>query len=79
MWFDILKYYLICSAGGVLGFFLGAWFSIRNKVPVGTIFVTQEEDKIVYSLEVDDDPAKLQFEKEVVFNIDTSRESLNRD
>jgi len=35
----------------------------------GNIVVSKDEEKIIYSLELDEDPETLQFKKKVIFKI----------
>lgn len=64
--------------GIVIGFFIKQWLNSKNYS--GTIFVKREKDseKLIYSLELDDGPEKLEFKKIVIFKVDTSGKSLNR-
>lgn len=65
--------------GIVIGFFIKQW--LNSKDYSGTIFVKREKDseKLIYSLELDDSPEKLEFKKVVIFKIDASSQSLNRE
>lgn len=69
---------LIFSFGVGIGFLI-SWQSYRSKESSGTIFVHKNEEKIVYSLELDDNPENLEFKKVVVFKVNASKENLNRD
>lgn len=63
--------------GALLGFLIRSWM-VRRQRSSGTIYVTHKEEKILYSLELDDYPESIQFKKTVVFKVD-SDESLNRE
>jgi hypothetical protein len=69
---QIVWFALIFYAGGVVGFLLRWWLESRRNYS-GTIYVTHEDKKTLYSLELEDYPEKLVFEKEVVFKVDTSK------
>ena len=68
----------IFYAGMFFGIIVRTWVYSRTSYS-GTIYVTQEEEKTLYSLELEDYPESIAFKKEVVFKIDTSPESLNRE
>jgi hypothetical protein len=74
----ILWFFLVFYLGLFLGFFLRAWLASRFKHYTGTMLVTHDEEKTVYTLVLDEYPEKLEFKKEVVFKVDAPRESLNR-
>jgi len=40
--------------------------------------IIREDDKVIYSLELHEDPVMLEYKKEVVFKVETSDESSNR-
>ena len=61
-----------------LGMLIYIWRDKRKKSS-GTIYVTESEEKTLYTLELDDYPEELKFKKTVVFKVDTSEDSLNRD
>ena len=77
---DILIYAVIFWIGFVLGFLVKGWLEARFRHYSGTILVSTNEleEKTLYSLELDDYPERLKFEKEVVFKIETSEESSDR-
>ncbi len=66
---DILIYLLILWVGIILGFFIRALFGNRSS---GTIYVTRDAQKTLYSLELNEYPEVLRFKKEVVFKVDAS-------
>lgn len=73
----VLIYILVISLSFSLGFILGSLFkNIKNYS--GTIKVTREENRVLYSLELDEDPSMLEFMPEVVFKVETSDESSDR-
>jgi hypothetical protein len=64
--------------GFMIGFAVKRWL-ISRKSYDGTILVSHEDQKTLYSLELDDYPEKIALQKEVVFKVDTTPETLNRD
>lgn len=65
---SLLIYVLIFVLGLILGFvFRGWWF--RRKA-VGTILVIKEDTRTLYSLELEDYPESLAFEKVVLFKVE---------
>jgi hypothetical protein len=63
--------------GLLLGFLLSRLLKFERKKYSGTIFVKLDDasEKIVYTLELDDYPETLRFQKMVVFKVENS----NRD
>jgi len=78
---DILVYVLIFWAGVLVGFLIKAWLNGKFKDYSGTIIVDTDKltEKTVYSLVLDDYPEKLEFKKEVVFKVDSSEQSSDRE
>ncbi len=60
---SLLAGYLICK------------FMLNKRSYSGTIIVIPSEDKLVYSLELDENPEKLQHMSEVTFKVEFSDES----
>jgi len=54
--------------GGALGFFLKYFFD-KNADFTGVIWTTKDDDKIIYSLELYEDPELIQMQNEVVFKV----------
>lgn len=50
----------------------------RKRAYMGTILVIKKEDGILYSLEIDDSPEKLQFKKRAYFKVKISDDESNR-
>lgn len=71
---EILIWALIFLLGICVGFLLRWWLVRRTEDYSGTIFVHRDtvSEKVVYSLELNDFPEKLEFKKIVVFKVDTS-------
>lgn len=67
---EILIYVLILWLGVIVGFLIRSLL-FRNKSS-GTIYVTVNSEKTLYSLELNDYPEELRFKKEVVFKVDSS-------
>ena len=63
--------------GILIGYLVKTW-RIRKEKSSGTIYVTHEQEKTLYSLELDDYPESIEFKKKVVFKVDASEESLDR-
>ena len=74
----ILLEAILSSFGIIIGWYLKTWL-VSRKRSSGTIYVTEREEKTLYTLELDDYPDELKFKKTVVFKVDTSEDSLNRD
>ena len=66
---QILLYVLIFYFGLVCGILIRMWLSYVHRY-TGTILVSKDGDKIVYSLVLEDDPENLQFQEEAVFKVD---------
>lgn len=70
----ILSYILVGALGFLIGW--GILFYIgKKKQHSGIIRVIPEEGKLIYSLELQEDPIILQDMKEVIFKVETSDES----
>ena len=74
----ILIYILIFLLGIFVGFLIKRWL-VRRASYSGTIYVTHDQEKTLYSLELADYPEKLEFKKEVVFKVDASEENIIRE
>jgi hypothetical protein len=68
---NILYGVLIYILGIYMGFMVTWWISRKSK-QVGTIFITGNEDKRVYTLELEDYPDEIRFKNKVVFKVDAS-------
>ena len=66
---EILIYLVIFYVGVFFGFLLRALFGKKSS---GTIYVTGNPEKTLYSLELNEYPEELRFKKEVVFKVDSS-------
>jgi hypothetical protein len=77
---EIIAYIIVFWIAFVLGFLVKGWLDARFRHYSGTILVStnEAEEKTLYSLELDDYPERLKFEREVVFKIETSEESSDR-
>jgi hypothetical protein len=73
---DVWISIVILFFGFVLGYLFKRWLIHRGVG--GTIHVTKEREKTLYSLELDDYPDTIIFQKEVVFKVDASEQSLDR-
>lgn len=70
----VLLYILAASLGFVLAFSILMIIGKKRSYS-GTIKVIPSEGKLIYSLELDEDPVILQDMREVVFKVETSEES----
>jgi hypothetical protein len=70
-------YTIIFFIGAFLGFILHWWLRYRASYS-GTIYVTTEDEKTLYSLELEDYPETIAFQKEVVFKVETSEADSDR-
>lgn len=65
--------YILIS--GIIGLFIGfgiCFISRKTRDYSGVIKVIREENKLIYSLELHEDPEKLEYMNEVVFKVATS-------
>ena len=69
---DVLLCIALLWGGFILGFAFKEWLVHRKYS--GTIKVAEDlpTGKITYSLELEDDPERLQYQKIVVFKVDRS-------
>jgi hypothetical protein len=74
----IASYLAILIVGFSIGFSVRAWLVRRQKVG-GVIYVIKGDEKLTYSLELEDDPEMLQFKKQVIFKVENSEDSGNRE
>ena len=74
---DIIVYFFIFLSGIIVGFFISRVLGRRSK-PAGTMYITQDSEKTLYSLELEDYPDSIAFQKEIVFKVVASKESLDR-
>jgi hypothetical protein len=77
---DIVIYAVLFWSGTLIGYLGRVYLEKRFKDYSGTIVVDTDDltEKTVYSLVLDDYPEKLEFQKEVVFKIDSSARSSDR-
>ncbi len=74
----MLTYVFLFLLGFSIGLILMYWATQKAKSS-GTIYITQNDDKTLYSLELEDYPEAIAFKKKIVFKVDASEESLNRE
>ena len=70
---------VICAVIFIIGVIAGFFLKRLVTHPTGTILVTEQDEKTVYSLELDEYPEKIAFRKEVVFKVDASQVDLSRE
>lgn len=77
----IVLYVIIFWFGCLTGVILWGWMSKRFRDYSGTIVVEtdEREGRTLYSLILDEYPDKLEFKKEVIFRVDTSEQSSDRE
>jgi hypothetical protein len=68
---------VILLIGIVLGYVIKSYLVGRSKS--GTIVVSKEGGRTLYSLELSEYPEKLEFKKMVVFDVDASGENPDRE
>lgn len=69
---DILLYAFIFSACLLVAVILIKRFPKEDMLYYGTIFVSKDDDKIMYSLELEGDPELLQYQEQVLFKVKTA-------
>jgi len=74
---DTLVCLFVLLVGIVLGYVIKSYLVGRSKS--GTIVVTKEGGRTLYSLELSEYPEKLEFKKMVVFDVDASGENPDRE
>jgi hypothetical protein len=67
----VFSYLLVFSLAFLLGFVFANAFR-SNKNHSGVIKVIEEENKTLFSLELDEDPLMLKHKSEAIFKIETS-------
>ena len=74
---EILLWFLVWALGLFMGFCLAA--ILRRYSYSGVIVVSKEDDKTIYSLELEDDPENIALQKEIIFRVHALEEGLNRE
>jgi len=69
-WWVVL---LIAWATFLVGYFTRGWVAYRFSRSTGTILVSKDEGKTVYSLILDDYPEKIELQKHVLFRVEDNR------
>ena len=59
---------VIFYAGLGVGFYLKHWLLNRSGYD-GKVLILKDEDKILYSLELDEDPVQIQFKNELILKV----------
>lgn len=73
----VIGYILVASLAFIFGFIMSLVIR-KTQGYSGTMKVIRDENKILYSLELHEDPIMLEHKSEVVFKVDTSDQSSNR-
>ena len=74
----ILAFVVVFYVGGMVGYLLRNWAGKEHGY-AGIIHVDKADDKLVYTLELTEDPEALQYNTQVLFKVETVEESLDRD
>jgi len=74
---EILLFVLVFLIGIFVGFLVKGYLQYRAGYN-GAILITEEADRKLYSLMLDDYPEKIEFKKEVVLKVVASEEKSNR-
>jgi len=72
---------ILVLIGLLIGFSIGFFICLMLRKIYsysGIMKIIREDDKIVYSLELHEDPVMLEYKNEVVFKIETSDKSSNQ-
>jgi hypothetical protein len=79
MW-TVIYWVIVFGAGLCIGMFLRGWIFYKRQGYSGTIVVNKDRlsEKTVYSLILDEYPDKLEFKKVVIFKVDSSDQSSDR-
>jgi len=79
MW-TVIYWAIVFGAGLFIGMFLRSWIFYKRQKYSGTIVVNKDRlsEKTVYSLVLDEYPEKLEFKKVVIFKVDSSEQSSDR-
>lgn len=65
-------------AGLFVGVIIQRWLRYKTSYS-GTMFVIKDEEKIVYSLELEEDPIEFQDRSEIFFKVETKEEASEDD
>jgi len=63
--------------GVFIGFILRKWLVDRSGYD-GDLLIIKDDNKIVYSLELHEDPETMEFKNELIFKVKPLEESSNR-
>jgi hypothetical protein len=63
--------------GVFIGFILRKWIVDRSGYD-GDLLIIKDDDKIIYSLELHEDPEMMEFKNELIFKVKPLEESSNR-
>lgn len=64
----ILYFALVFAAGLILGSFASSFATVK-RLKAGSIVVNKTDEKMTYTLVMDGDPERLQYEDYVLFNV----------
>jgi hypothetical protein len=73
----VISYILAISLGCMLAWIF-LYFIMKSRNYSGTMKVIRDEDKVLYSLELEEDPIMLEHRNEVIFKVQTSDQSSDR-
>jgi hypothetical protein len=69
---EFLIYIGVLWIGVISGYLIRMWVGYRASYS-GTIYVTKQNHKTLYALELEEYPEEIRFRKEVVFKVDASK------
>lgn len=72
-----MSYIFVANLAFLFGYVISGIIR-KNKGYSGTMKVIRDENKVLYSLELSEDPIMLEHKSEVVFKVDTSDQSSDR-
>lgn len=72
-----LVIFFIFLFGSMIGYGVRLWIESETAYG-GVILVQKQDEKLVYTLEIFDDPEQLQYEEQILFRVDSSDLSLDR-
>lgn len=75
---NILIWIIIFWIGATAGFLLRSWMTRKFVNYGGVIVVIEEDDKLIYSLELFVEPETIRTNDDILFKVDASGKNFNR-
>jgi hypothetical protein len=75
----ILVGFICLWVGILLGFIFKAFLTNKFEEYSGIMYIRKDEERIVYSLVLNEDPETLEFKDILIFKVETSEEDLVRE